>query len=352
MKCCSRVVVVVFLPVFVFGAVEEPSPCLVTMINDEYMSGHEVFMQSFLAHNPWFPSSRWKMVVLDGGLTKAGRAHIIRTYARTIIRGVPYDDIATTRITSPGGAKKFQRNVDKLLALHFMTECRPIVKVDTGDMLVMGNIEGVFHAALNGTDNIFCARAAERKVSLEELARIRARKAKLKASKRHLAEETRVSWNAGLVVFQSRTLGPAGVGEIQRVLSKERDGTPHEQAILNRIFLCGPVLGAPSPPVPLLLPRAPSHSPAGSCTNTTSKSFPRRTTTNTSFPGSSATPASHRRGSCTGPGKQSHGCLVGASSTLHTFGGDALEQGGQSSRTHLRRPRLGSVLAGLWTSST
>jgi len=123
------------------------SPCLVTGLSKPYVDGHEVFMRSLLHASPWYVHTRWPLVVIDQGLSNYSRQRLKALYAHTRI-----EPAATSLV--PRGANlnkedimsyKWKVNLEKIFQVFHMRTCAPIVKVDTGDMLVLADIAELLH---------------------------------------------------------------------------------------------------------------------------------------------------------------------------------------------------------------
>ena len=109
-------------------AAESPL-CLFTSLTEAYVEGHEVFVRTALLSTP---SLSVPMFVLGQSLTNRSRARVEACYAHTrwaSVRASPKD---VARVT------KFALNKEKIALFGLHSQCAAVLKIDTGDMLVVG----------------------------------------------------------------------------------------------------------------------------------------------------------------------------------------------------------------------
>lgn len=200
----------------------ETMPCIVTAISEEYVDGHEVFVRSLLRTNPWLPAKRWPLVVLDQGISQASLKRVRGLYERTLIR--PGRQPLPAGIRTQRGPK-WKANLQKLFAIFHLPECAPIVKIDTGDMMSMGDVSELLAIATNGTEGVLAVRA----LFNTEL------------------------FNGGLLVLQRDVLTQDAANELAEIAVKYKQW--REQELLRRWMGCA-LAHAPA------LDRARAHAPA------------------------------------------------------------------------------------------
>lgn len=108
--------------------------CLFTSLTEQYIEGHLVFMASALRHTPMLAADAVPMYVLDQALSERGRARIAASYGPTrwlVPRGPPKDVRQVT---------KFALNKEKTALFGLRAACGAVLKIDTGDMLVVGSL--------------------------------------------------------------------------------------------------------------------------------------------------------------------------------------------------------------------
>lgn len=126
------------------------SPCIVTGLTESYVDGHEVFVRTLLRQNSWFTLARWPLVVIDQGLSARSRARILQLYRYTRCeasggaRLVPQGAVLNR---GDAQSAKWRANLEKLFHVMTMQGCAPVVKMDTGDMLVLGDVAELLHRA-------------------------------------------------------------------------------------------------------------------------------------------------------------------------------------------------------------
>ncbi|KAJ1623690.1 hypothetical protein T492DRAFT_289562 [Pavlovales sp. CCMP2436] len=137
------------------------SPCFVTALTDPYVDGHEVFVRSLLYASPWFVHTRWPLVVIDQGLSNYSRQRLHALYAHTRIEAAATGLVPHGANLNKGDAMsgKWKANLEKIFQVFHMPACAPIVKLDSGDMLVLDDIAELLHTAVQRSD-IYLAAAA------------------------------------------------------------------------------------------------------------------------------------------------------------------------------------------------
>lgn len=111
------------------------SLCLYTSLTESYVEGHVVFMRSALRHTPYLGAHKPPLYVLEQGLSPEARGRVDAAYS-------------PTRYVSPerGGkdvrvVTKFALNKEKTALFGLRAECGRVLKIDTGDMLVLGDLQ-------------------------------------------------------------------------------------------------------------------------------------------------------------------------------------------------------------------
>ncbi|KAG8466354.1 hypothetical protein KFE25_002110 [Diacronema lutheri] len=133
--------------------------CLVTSLSREYLDGHETFMRSFgaLYRQPRELEGPLVLYVLEDGLSLAERSRVCALYPHTVLR--PLAARVPPGIPLDRGAK-WASNLRKLFALfELRARCAALVKIDTGDMLVLRDPSALLAFATNSTGHVLMARA-------------------------------------------------------------------------------------------------------------------------------------------------------------------------------------------------
>lgn len=184
--------------------------CLVTSLSSAYLDGHEVFMRSLAAHARAARSAAEEPVplfVLEDGLSAAERQRACALYERTIVLPLPRSVPAGIALDR---GSKWASNLRKLFALFDLgPRCAALVKVDTGDMLVLRDPSELLNYARNGTGRVLMAQALSYKRNL----------------------------NGGLAVFQRGTLTRATRDALVRVGTAK--DSYREQWLLRKWLTCG-----------------------------------------------------------------------------------------------------------------
>ena len=116
----------------------ESPVCLFTSLTEAYVEGHLLFMRSALRHTPSLLSRLPLLYVLDQSLTVEARVRVNASYAATrwIAPGrgsrVSAKDVRTVT--------KFALNKEKTALFSLRAECGRVIKIDTGDMLVLRDL--------------------------------------------------------------------------------------------------------------------------------------------------------------------------------------------------------------------
>lgn len=118
--------------------------CLFTSLTDAYVEGHLVFMRSALRRSPSLQSGKLPLYVLDQALSTKSRARVAASYSPTRWvqpRGTAKDVRTVT---------KFALNKEKTALFTLRAACGAVLKLDTGDMLVTGDLEALLtHPAVH-----------------------------------------------------------------------------------------------------------------------------------------------------------------------------------------------------------
>lgn len=184
--------------------------CLVTSLSSEYLDGHEVFIRTLAAHARAAPSAAAEPVplfVFEDGLSAAERQRVCSLYEQTILLPLPRSVPAGIPLDR---GSKWASNLRKLFALFELgPRCAALVKVDTGDMLVLRDPSELLKYARNGTGRVLMAQALSYKRNL----------------------------NGGLAVFQRGTLTRATRDALVRVGTAK--DSYREQWLLRKWLTCG-----------------------------------------------------------------------------------------------------------------
>lgn len=123
-------------------------PCVVTSLATDDVVGHEVFMRSLVRHNPWFLSVRWPLYVISHGLSNASHARVSALYTHTrIVVAQQIPELLSLSNQMKLRSFKGQINMMKSFLLSDLSTCAPIIKIDTGGMLALGDLTQLFHTA-------------------------------------------------------------------------------------------------------------------------------------------------------------------------------------------------------------
>lgn len=188
-------------------------PCIVTALTDDYVLGHEVFLRSLLRHNPWFADTNWPLIVIDQGLSYASRARVNTLYRRTQIVEQSSTLVPTSAVLASRDAMwfKWRVNLLKIFQIFEFPMCSTIVKVDTGDMLVMGSVAELLHVVTRrrSSDKILAVRTYGKSIWI----------------------------NCGLMVFGARRLLHVPNGTLEQLQQITRSRREYrEQELMNHYF--------------------------------------------------------------------------------------------------------------------
>ena len=118
------------------GAGPATPVCLFTSLTEAYVEGHELFVRTALTH---MPSLSVPLYVLDQALSARARERVAASYRHTrwaAVRGAAKD---VARVT------KFALNKEKTALFGLRAECGAVLKIDSGDMLVLDGGGGGAH---------------------------------------------------------------------------------------------------------------------------------------------------------------------------------------------------------------
>jgi lipopolysaccharide biosynthesis glycosyltransferase len=110
---------------------------LVTLLNEDFVIGFNVLLNSLLRHNPWF---NHPIIILDDGLTNPTKEKLLSRYDKILFQDIEkknYKDFNFS-VTAP----KLRSTYYKLDAFNIKGFDR-IVFIDS-DCLILGNIESLF----------------------------------------------------------------------------------------------------------------------------------------------------------------------------------------------------------------
>lgn len=115
----------------------EPSAplCIFTSLTEAYVEGHVNFMRSVLQTTPSFTSTPPPLYVLDQAVTAESRQRVENSYP--FVRWVkPRGQAKDSRVVT-----KFALNKEKTALFGLRADCGSVLKIDTGDMLVLADLK-------------------------------------------------------------------------------------------------------------------------------------------------------------------------------------------------------------------